>query len=122
VADHVSGVEWGDLAGLKYRQFNLHAERLVNDRFLEAIKHHSMSLGRLAEVSIMAGLLARQVRHRTGERMYLRAWKWSNHLKQLRAEVKRNESQNSSLDQGPRKKKCRRKRMMAMEMFATGSS
>jgi hypothetical protein len=58
VADYISGVEWGDLAGLKYPWFNLHAERLVNDRFLEAIKHHSMSLGRLAEVSIMADLLA----------------------------------------------------------------
>jgi len=69
VAGHISDAEWSDLSTLKYRRCNPHAERLLHDRFQEAVNRHTLS--RREQLGKIADLLAQQVQHKAAERMYL---------------------------------------------------
>ena len=71
VAGYVSDAEWSDLSALKYRRCNPHAERLLHDRFQEAVNRHTLSRRESKKLNKIADLLAQQVQHKTAERMYL---------------------------------------------------
>lgn len=71
VYSHVSDSEWGDLFSLQYRRLNAHAERLLHDRFREAVNASTLSLEIFDRLDKIAELLTRQVQHRAAEQMYL---------------------------------------------------
>jgi Tfp pilus assembly protein PilF len=70
VHGHVGNLEWSDLSGLQHRRLNVHAERLLHDRFREAVNASTLSLGNLERLDTIAGFLSQQVQHRAAERMY----------------------------------------------------